>query len=53
MLQSGDELIHMAVGENQLDIVKNLIEKFHVDPTSASPLVRSIYYFQFYDLSMC
>ena len=41
-IQDAGELIHLAVGRNQLDIVTKLIEKYGVDPSLPSK-VRKLY----------
>ena len=33
-IQDVGELIHLALGKNQLEIVSKLIEKYNVDPTT-------------------
>ena len=35
-VQDAGELIHLALGKNQLEIVTKLIEKYSVDPTTPS-----------------
>ena len=42
-IQDVGELIHLALGKNQLEIVSKLIEKYNVDPTAPLQVISWLY----------